>query len=460
MLSLRTSLIALCIAMAGAFPAIGKGETTPGSGYKGIWYTLGFSFEYGDKYSGGLGTYPANQRPMAVYASEVDTTFFTYGGTPRADLRQLQIMVGAYDHKNKTVTRPKVVHMDRHVDDPHDNAALQIDSKGYLWIFKSGRGDRRPGYIYRSDAPYSIAGFTQQGKQAFAYPQPWWIENRGFLLLFTKYTAGRELYWKTSPDGVTWSEDQKLAGFGGHYQVSGEHKGKIATFFNYHPGGDVDKRTNLYYAQSTDHGQTWTTADGKILTLPLASVKNEALVRDLVAMKRTMYTCDLNFDKNGNPALLYVRSALGKPGPAGDPREWVITHWTGKEWVDRIITKSTHNYDMGSLYIDGPTWRIIAPTLEGPDKWGTGGEMALWISQDDGTTWKMEHQITKGSTSNHSYARRPQNAANPFFAYWADGDTKKLGRSHLYFTDSTGQEVWQLPYEMSTETASPIREQE
>src|SRR5690625_7842004 len=48
-------------------------------GYQGIWFTLGQFSEYGDKYSGGLGTYTANHIPLAIYAEEVDKTFFVYG---------------------------------------------------------------------------------------------------------------------------------------------------------------------------------------------------------------------------------------------------------------------------------------------------------------------------------------------------------------------------------------------
>ena len=43
-------------------------------GYKGIWFTLGQFYEYGDKYSGGLGTYTANHTPMAIYVPEVQKT--------------------------------------------------------------------------------------------------------------------------------------------------------------------------------------------------------------------------------------------------------------------------------------------------------------------------------------------------------------------------------------------------
>ena len=47
----------------------------------------------------------------------------------------------------------------------------------------------------------------------------------------------------------------KLAGFGGHCQVSRVDGSKVGTAFNYHPGGSVDRRTNIYYAQTTDFGR-------------------------------------------------------------------------------------------------------------------------------------------------------------------------------------------------------------
>src|SRR3954463_5551241 len=46
-------------------------------GYRGIWYQnepTGDQYKY--KYSGGLGTYCDYHRPMAIYSSEADKTFF------------------------------------------------------------------------------------------------------------------------------------------------------------------------------------------------------------------------------------------------------------------------------------------------------------------------------------------------------------------------------------------------
>ena len=65
------------------------GQNCRMDGYKGIWYTIEQSSEYGYKYSGGLGTYTADHVPVAIYVPEVEKTFFVYGGTTQKDERQL-----------------------------------------------------------------------------------------------------------------------------------------------------------------------------------------------------------------------------------------------------------------------------------------------------------------------------------------------------------------------------------
>ncbi len=415
------------------------------AGYRGIWFTLGQFSEHGDKYSGGLGTYTANHNPLAVYAPAVDKTFFVYGGSPAGE-RHLLCLVGSFDHKTGRVSRPVIVHDKHPVDDPHDNPSLNLDPSGHLWVFVSGRARTRPGFIYRSLRPYDPSAFERVDQREITYPQPWYVAGKGFLHLFTKYTKGRELYFATSPDGRTWSPDTKLAGLGGHYQTSGAVGGKIASFFNYHPGGNVDKRTNLYYAQTTDFGATWTTADGTRLSLPLSDIKNPALVRDYAAEGRLLYTCDLAFDSAGRPILLYVLSRDFKPGPGGGAREWTVAHWRDQRWNFSTVTTSDHNYDMGSLYVRADEWLVFAPTDVGPQPWGTGGDMVLWASRDEGRTWTRRHTVTKNSEFNHSYARRPLGARDPFYTFWADGDPRRLSPSRLYFSDSTGQNVFRLPY--------------
>lgn len=425
-------------------------------GYKGIWFTLGQFLEHGDKYSGGLGTYTAKHVPLAVYAPEVNKTFFVYGGTRKGDERYLLCMASFYDHATGTVPRPTIVHDKEGVNDPHDNPSISLTKDGHVWVFVSGRGRKRPGFIYRSTEPYSVDAFERVRECEMTYPQPWHIKDKGFLLCFTKYTKGRELYWTTSNDGHTWAEDQKLAGMGGHYQTSREKDGRIITAFNYHPGGNVDKRTNLYYAETSDLGATWKNAAGETLTTPLETTQNPALVRDYAAEGRLVYMKDINFDAEGRPVILIITSGGYAPGPESDPRIWTIVHWNGTAWDFHEVTQSDHNYDMGSLYIEADgTWRIIGPTEPGPQPMGTGGEMALWTSCNNGVTWKKAKNITSNSTYNHAYARRPVNAHPDFYAFWADGNPEEFSPSHLYFTNRECDAVWMLPYSMTEDTMPP-----
>ena len=433
-------------------------------GYKGIWFTLGqFSTKYGDKYSGGLGTYTAKHRPLAIYAPEVDKTFFVYGGTTEADEKHLLCMISYYDHKTGKLPKPTVVFDKSGVDDPHDNPSLLIDKDGFLWVFVSGRGRTRPGYKYKSILPYNVTSFVKITEEEMTYPQPLYIKNKGFFNFFTKYTGVRELYFETSKDGKSWTSDVKLAGIvekgatkSGHYQVSGQHEKVVSTFFSRHPDGNVDRRTDLYYVQSTDFGATWTTTTGEIISPPLTTVNSKARVFDYTSLRKNVYLKDMNFDRNGNPVCLYLTSNGHRPGPEDGPRDWKITRFDGNHWQTKTLFQSDHNYDMGSLYIDGARWMIIAPSNPGPQEHHTGGEIVVWESLDDGNSWKIKHQLTKDSEANHNYTRRPRNAKDPFLVFWADGDSGAFSKSRLYFADSLGT-VYRLPYVMTADQAIPTK---
>jgi hypothetical protein len=455
-MNLKKSFIGLVVSGLLFHSGNAEAQNQRADGYKGIWFTLGQFSEYGDKYSGGLGTYTADHLPLAIYSPEVKKTFFVYGGTTKADERHLLIMISYYDHQKKIVPKPVIVYDKEGVNDPHDDAAICIDENGFIWVFVSGRMTLRPGLIFRSTKPYSIDGFEKILVGEMTYPQPWWIKDEGFLYLFTKYTNGRELYWSTSRDGIKWEPDRKLAGLGGHYQVTNMFGKKLVSVFNYHPGGNVDKRTNLYAVQTEDLGKTWKTIDGKQITTPLTEIHNGALIKDFEAEHKLVYINDLGFDKEGNPVILAIISNDFRPGPQGDPREWMIFHWKNNKWNIHKVCESTHNYDMGSLYIEKGLWRIIGPTEPGPQKYGAGGEMAMWESTDEGVTWKKIRNITANSIRNNSYARRPLKANDEFYSFWADGNPDRLSESHLYFTSKSGEKVMQLPYLMNNDFEKPV----
>ncbi len=425
-------------------------------GYRGIWFELGQKSAYGDKYSGGLGTYTAKHVPLALYDSVSNKTYFVYGGTSAAKEKQLLCMIGYYDHQTGNVPKPVVVCNKHGIDDPHDNPSILMDDEGYLWVFVSGRGKRRPGFKYRSIRPYSIDTFQQVSQEEMTYPQPWYVTGDGYFHFFTKYTGRRELYYETSKDGINWSDDQKLAGikipgdeYAGHYQISACDKNKLGTFFNWHPNGNVDKRTNLYYLESSDFGQTWHTVNNIEIQIPVTSTDDPCLVAEYFSKAKNVYLKDMSFDKNGNPIALFIVSNGHEPGPDNGLRHWKIAHWKGKNWVIHDVTTSDHNYDMGSLYIEDHFWWVIAPTSPGPQPWGTGGEVVIWESSNEGATWHQVMQVTHNSERNHAYMRKPVNAQPDFFGFWADGNPDDFSISNLYFMNKAGK-VFQLPYTMDS----------
>ena len=430
-------------------------------GYRGIWFELNQKYEFGDKYSGALGTYTADHIPLAIYSEKANKTFFVYGGTISENERYLLCMIGEFDHKTGMVSKPTVVFDKMGVNDPHDNPVLMIDDKDYIWVFVSGRGSTRPGYKFRSKKPLDIDEFEQVTKEEMTYPQPW-NTDFGYFHFFTKYTGMRQLYFESSADGKNWTDDKLLAAIAekpgeqsGHYQISNVYEGKkLGTFFNRHPQGNVDKRTDLYYLETSDFGKTWTNAAGKIVDLPLLKPENEARAIEYKSQGKNIYLHDMDFDSAGNPVCLYTRSNGHEPGPKSAPYEWCITKWTGIQWENTVITQSDHNYDMGSVFIAEDKWRIIGPTEKGQQKWGVGGELAIWESMDSGKTWRKSKQITDQSTFSHSYVRRPVDYKSPFCFFWADGDSHKFSKSELYFGDFEGN-VWKLPYEMKEDYEKP-----
>ena len=298
----------------------------------------------------------------------------------------------------------------------------------------------------------------------FSYMQPWFIPEKGFIAFFTRYKllTDRTPCFMTSTDGISWSAWQGIAAIElGHYQVSGVFKNKAGTAFNFHPKVKGKKmhglnwRTNLYYIETSDMGKKWQTASGENVVLPITEINNPSLVFDYQSEDLLAYLKDIRFDQAGNPVILFITSKGYASGPQNNPRTWRTAYWKGDRWELNEAMMSDNNYDMGPLFIeDDGKWCIIAPTETGPQPFNTGGEMAMWISKDNGKSWYMKKQLTNASVYNHTYARQPLNAHPDFYAFWADGHGREPSESSLYFCDKKGN-VFQLPRKMNEDFVKP-----
>ena len=450
-----------CLCSIAALAADDVLINTKDTGYRGIWYmNQPSNDEYVYKYSGGLGTYCAKHIPHAWYAKEVDKTFFTYGGSTVKDSTRLIHMVSYYDHKTGKVPRPTIL-LDKKTNDAHDNPVINLDEWGYVWIFSSSHGTSRPSYISRSTEPYSIDHFDLMWTGNYSYPQPWHMKGQGWLMMHTYYTKGRTLSMMTSVNGRDWTERRLLSRMDqGHYAVTRPYGAeKVGMAFNYHPKEKgLNWRTNLYYLESDDMGATWKTIQGEVVETMITDKNCPAMVQEYQSQKRNVYLKDITYDNDGNPIILYLTSGGYESGPKNMPRIWQTARWTGDTWdIQGKEIVSDNNYDMGSLYVESKrSWKIIAPTEVGPQPYNPGGEVALWLSNDQGQTWTMKRQMTQGSDYNHTYVRRPVNADKDFYGFWADGHGRKPSDSRLYFCNANG-DVFKLPQQMDGEFVKPVQ---
>lgn len=432
---------------------------TKADGFKGIWYMNQPSHdEYVYKYSGGMGVYCAGHVPMAVYAKEVDKTFFCYGGTDEANSTLLHC-VSYYDHKTKLLARPTVV-LDKQTTDAHDNPVIGLDDKGHIFIFSSSHGRGRPSYISKSVRPYDISEFRIVWTGNFSYPQPFYVPGQGFLFVHAWYVAGRSNCFMTSdPAGETWTDRTRLAYFNaGHYQRAwpfGDRKVGIA--FDQHPAGKgLNWRTDVFYMESDDYGKTWKNIQGETLALPLDKRENPALVVGYADKSRNVYIKGVKFNSKGYPIITYIVSKGYESGPKNNPREWKIAKWTGSEWVERNTgITSDNNYDFSTLYVDTDTdWRLIGASGTGPQPFNPGGEIGVWATHDAGDTWTFEKALTAKSVRNQNYPRQPLNVHPGFYALWADGHGRKPSESSLYFCDRD-LNVYRMPRWFEGDFAQP-----
>jgi hypothetical protein len=439
-------------------------------GYRGVWYQCCTPSQpqpapYVYKYSGGLGTYCAKHRPFAIYRDEVQKTFFCYGGAAEDSPTRLLHMVSYYDHRRGVVPRPTIL-LDKQTSDAHDNPTLCIDDEGRLWVFSSAHGTARPSFIHRSVRPYDIDQFEAvpaakllDGREVpitnFSYMSPWFTPGRGFIAFFSYYGRPAARFCMTSQDGFHWSEWIRIPAIQqGYYQISVATAEKAACAFNRGSGNNIGDRTDLYYLETFDFGRTWRAADGTQLDAPPSSIANPALVRLFHTERCNVYLKDIDFDQQARPVILFLTTKGKDCGPSGDPRIWRTARWTGDRWEVRAAMRSDNNYDCGSLYLEAGAWRIIAPTQTGPQPYNTGGEMAMWLSRDQGQSWEMVKQLTRGSQYNHTYARRPLHAHPDFYALWADGHARRPSESSLYCCDKAGN-VRVLPRRMTADSQQP-----
>jgi hypothetical protein len=421
------------------------------------------------KYSGNLSTYTAKHSPSAVRKGLF--TYFTYSGEVPFDGFEaanskigttlvsgckyegsllfansfgtspaLGIYVSRYNHVTGRVAKPVLVHM-KCTNDPHDNAMINIDADGFIYLIVSGRSTYRGNFIFRSTEIESIDSFDDMtpamdnyldyfndiadaaeigrpfegdAYRGINYPKMYWVDDPAdqslgyFRLIYTIYCGAREpitcegtrqLYTarmyvengKASIKGI-----KPLASYKGHYAVTKAKDQDIVVAFNMHLKKNIDHRSNLYYMHSVDGGETWLNARNEEVTLPLVSSTNfdQVAVREyydpdyLGPINQRVYIKDIDFVGEALskvPTILYVGSLSDNYFPSKSADHYLAKErWTGNSWIQTRLTDAVdHNYSSGMLFLAGDHYRIFYPHTDEPKNNALAGGAVAYL--DTGT---------------------------------------------------------------------------
>lgn len=430
------------------------------------------------KYSGNLASYTSKHSPSAVKRGPF--TYFTFSGEVALDgfeagnskigtteavgckfeatqlfknaegnAPALGIFVSRYNHVTGRVAEPVLVHM-KCTNDPHDNAVINVDADGFVYVLVSGRAESRGNFIFRSSNVESIEEFIDftpamdnyidhfndlaqsAGKgrpfigdayRGINYPKMYWVDepsdmSRGyFRLIYTIYCGMREsetcqrsrqLYTarmhvdgsRASIQGIT-----PLAAYKGHYAVANARGHDIVVGFNVHPDNELDNRTNIYYMHSIDGGETWLNASNEELTLPITRPADLGRVaaREYYRpqywgpVTHRVYMKDINFAGTGlnkKPTILYVGSLSRDHTPSKIADHYLgKERWTGDSWINSRLTNAVdHNYSSGMLFPNNDEYRVFYPHTDEPKNNALAGGAVAYLdtgATDDATGLAM-----------------------------------------------------------------------
>lgn len=326
------------------------------TGQYSTWWELPQYYSGTPKYSGSFGTYTHKHIPVAV--NHGDDLFSVRTDNTEDENFYVYVM-----KNNRSVK----VHTIKNWDDPHTNAAINVDNSGYVWVHIASRGlahKFQSGKVLKSITPYEldfecVSGCSDEDINYEAYPQ---IHNAswGIHKIYTHYElVGDRNYRKpwSMVNGVRQKFTDNAA-----YQISHYSEGELCVASNRLINGDPDNRQDVYLLCTGD-GTSWYDQRGESVNLPLNTYNWHAKIFDSMdnsAIDDKQFLTYLKdiYKFNGKWRVLFTRSESADPTKG---ERWLV------EWVEgdyqlhpREITKVGHNYSAGA-YIekDGQLYIVV-----------------------------------------------------------------------------------------------------
>lgn len=341
------------------------------------------------KYSGSFCTYTHKHIPVATYGNG-DIFYTTTDNT-------LDDNFYIYAHKGDEKV---LVHQIDNWNDPHTNAAIQIDNEGHVNVHVASRGlshKFKSGKILKSKTPYSLDFECIDGCDNVnfeAYPQVF-DTSFGYYVGYTHYVKDPTIHASRNIREIWYRIGDKRTRIakGGHYANTYYHNGTVYVFFNFHKNGNADLRHNLYGIKTTD-GINWKSMTNKALSLPLEQDDLRARVYETESKGNNVYLKDLTW-RNGIRALFTEATTKDPTQGQRFLKEWN----TDDEYPVLTVTETNHNYSAGAYIKAGNDTYIL--TNSGTETDYLGGPVSVYKMFS--TTYELTDKLTSG---NYSYIRK------------------------------------------------------
>lgn len=384
--------------------------TSEWTGWYSSWWSIPQSYNKVPKYSGAFGTYTHKHIPVAINSQ--GDLFSVRTDNSEDDNFYVYVM------KNNTEVK---VHTIKNWNDPHTNAAINIDEQGYVWVHIASRGlahKFQSGKVLKSNTPFELDFQCVDGCNNVnyeAYPQ---IHNAFGVqyLIYTRYEASdtgissrRRTYSKVQGNHFKLS---KLS----HYNVShfDEETNRLCVASNTLVNGSPDNRVNLSFICTEDTSGEWYTLDERVNfdkedetnRIVFNSEGKFVYLKDIISYKglfRVMFTLSNTDD------------------PTSGSRELC-------EWVEgssvQCITSVGHNYSAGAYTIkDGELFLVVGRSAV---EYYLSGSLDLYKVK--GSSYHLESTL---SDNEYSYIRRVRNEEGSFVGSVGQSDLQRRGEHYL-----------------------------
>ena len=193
---------------------------------------------------------------------------------------------------------------------------------------------------------------------------------------------------------------------------------------------DVATNHNVCYTKSTDGGKTWTTSDGKLLTLPITAATGEVAV-EIPQRSDLINQTTIAADAKGNPYIATYFRPKGQTVP-----QVAVVYHDGKQWKTSQVGKRTGAFSLSG----GGTRQIpLSRPLILTDSTGGGGTRVMVIYRDA----DRESHVTLASTSDIGVGQWTlTDLTSESYGYWEPTiDMSRWQREHVInlFLQATDQ---------------------